>query len=138
MHCLAENEGERAIGMLQNSSIQMKDAREFNVSQSDISRLWKRHQRNGNVTDLPRSGRPRSSTQSQDHLPVTNALKDRFQKPSRLHQQLFHATEARVTNQTVRNRVHVAQLRVRHPNSVLPLNTNHRQTRRVWWRLRQR
>ena len=48
--------------MLQNGSIQLNIARQFNVSQSVISRLWNRHQQTGNVTNLPRSGCPRSTT----------------------------------------------------------------------------
>ena len=57
---------------------------------------------------------------------------------TQLQQQLFHATEIGVTTPTVRNRLHVAQLRARRPSIVLPLNANHRQARRVWCRLHQR
>ena len=39
--------------MLQNVGIQLNVARQFNVLQSAISRLWNRHQQSGNVTDLP-------------------------------------------------------------------------------------
>ena len=45
-----------------NSSIQHNVTRQFNLSQSVISRLWSRHRQPGNVTDLPCSGRPRSTT----------------------------------------------------------------------------
>ena len=64
-----------------------------------ISRLWNRHQLTGNVTDLPRSGRPRS-TQRQDHLFVTNALRDGTQTAAQLQQQLFYDTEVLVATQT--------------------------------------
>ena len=52
--------------MLQDGSIQLNVARQFNVSQSVISRLWNHYQQTGNVTDLPRGGRPRSTTPRQD------------------------------------------------------------------------
>ena len=52
--------------MLQDGSIQLNVARLFNVSQSVISRLWNHHQQTGNVTDLPRGGRRRSTTPRQD------------------------------------------------------------------------
>ena len=70
--------------MLQNGSIQLNVARQFNVAESVISRLWNHHQKTGHVTDLPRSGRPRSTTQRQDHLLVTHALRDRTQNASQL------------------------------------------------------
>ena len=52
---LTENERWRAIGMLQNGSIQVNVARQFNVSQSVISRLRNRNQQTETVTDLPPS-----------------------------------------------------------------------------------
>ena len=66
----------RAVEMLQNGSIQLNIARQFNVSQSVISRLWNCHQQTGNVTNLPNSGHPCSTTQCQDNLQVTSALTD--------------------------------------------------------------
>ena len=70
---LTENERWKAIGMLQTGSIQLNNVRQFNVSQSVISRLWNHHQQTRNVTDLPCSGLC-STTQRQDHQLVTNAL----------------------------------------------------------------
>ena len=67
---LTENERWRAIGMVQNGNIQLNVAGLINVSQSIVSRLWNRYQQ---------SGRPYSITQRQDHLLVTNALRDRIQ-----------------------------------------------------------
>ena len=43
-------------------SVHLNVARQFNVSQYVVSRLRNRHQQTENVTDLPRSGRPRSTT----------------------------------------------------------------------------
>ena len=52
---------------------------------------------------------------------------DRTQNANQLQQQLFHATEVRVTTQTVRNHLYVAQLRACCPCIVLLLNANHPQ-----------
>ena len=108
--------------MLQDGSIQLNVAKQFNVHQQTVFR----------------NGRPRSTAQRQDHPLVTNALRHRTQNATRLQQQFFNATVVRVTTQTARNRLHVAQLHPRRPNIVLPLNVNHRQARRVWCRLGQR
>ena len=103
---------------------------DFNMSQSVISRLCHHHQQTGNVIDLPHSGHPHS-TQPQDHLLVTNAL--RLNPESNLTAAAaFPATGVPVTSQTVRNRLHLAWLCVHHRNIVLPLSANHCQERRVW------
>ena len=59
--------------MLQNGSIQLNIFMQFNMSQSVISRLWNCHQQTGNVTDLPRCGRPRSTTQRPKFVLPLNA-----------------------------------------------------------------
>ena len=135
---LTENERWRATGVLQNGSNQLAVRRQFNMSQPVISGLWNCHQHVGNVTDLPCSGRPHSTTPHQDHLLVTNALKDRTQSATQLQRQLLHAGGVRVTTRTVRNHLHVAQLHAWCLNIVPPLNANHCQARRVRCRLCQR
>ena len=50
------------LPMFQYYMYKMKVARQFNVSQSVISKPWNCHQQIGNVTDLPSSGCPRSTT----------------------------------------------------------------------------
>ena len=47
-----------------------------------ISRLWNRHQLTGNVTDLPRSGRPRSTTADDRLWHVTCLAVSRWILPS--------------------------------------------------------
>ena len=62
MQRLTDNEKLRAIQMLQNCFIELNVSRQINVAQFVISRLWNHYQQTGNVTDLPRSGLPRSTT----------------------------------------------------------------------------
>ena len=73
MQRLPENERWRAIGMLQNGSIQMNSARPFNVSQSVIRRTWNRHQQTGNVTDLPLSPFPDTTNLTEASCDSVNA-----------------------------------------------------------------
>ena len=49
---LTENERWRAIGMMQNGSTQLNVARQFDLSQSGINRLWNCHQQTEHVTDF--------------------------------------------------------------------------------------
>ena len=71
MRRLPENQRWLAIGLLQGGSTPADVARQLNVSQSVISRLWNRHQQTGNVTDIHSAGRPRATTRQQDRLLVT-------------------------------------------------------------------
>ena len=119
-------------------SIQLNVAREFNVSQSVISRLWNCYQQTENVTGLPHSGCPHYTTRHQGHLLVTNALRDWTQNACQLQQQFFRATGVWVTTQTVRHCLYVAQLLAHHLKIVLPLNANHDQAKRVRCQLCQR
>ena len=138
MQRLTKNERWRAPGMLPNGSERLNVAKHFTLSQSVISGLCNSHQQTGNVTELSCSGRPHSTTPHQDHLLVTNALKDRTQSATQLQRQLLHAGGVRVTTRTVRNHLHVAQLHAWCLNIVPPLNANHCQARRVRCRLCQR
>ena len=88
MQHLTQNERRRVVRTLQNGSIWLSIARQLNVSQSVISRLWNCHQQIGNVTSLPCSGPPHSTTQWQDNLLVTNASRDQTHNATQLQQQL--------------------------------------------------
>ena len=134
MQRLPENQRWLAIGALQTGSTQVNVARRLGVSQSVVSRLWNRYRNYGTVADLPRSGRPRATTYRQDRLIVIEALRNRTQNATRLQQRLRQVTGTRVATQTVRNRLHDAQLNARRPTIVLPLTLHHRQARRAWSR----
>ena len=81
MRRLTQNEGLRALGMLQVGTTQTvvwhRPARTMNVSQSVISRLWSRYRATHSVNDRRRSGRPRATTHAQDRFIRTLALRNR-------------------------------------------------------------
>ena len=138
MRRLPENQRWLAIGLLQGGNTQADVARQLNVSQSVISRLWNRHQQTGNVTDIHRAGRPRATTRQQDRLLVTSALRDRHQNATQLQRRLYQVTGVQVSTQTVRNRLHDRGLNARRPYIVLPLTARRRRARRDWARQYQR
>ena len=132
MERLTEQQRWIGIGMLQTESRQVDVARNLNVSQSVVSRLWNRYQNFRRVADLPRTGRPRVTTRRQDQLLVTQALRTRTLNATQLQQQLQQTTGIRVSTQTVRNRLHQVQLASCRPFVALLMSPQHRRARMDW------
>ena len=110
----------RAIGMLEAGMRQVEVARRLGVSQSVVSRL--------RTLDPRRSWRPRSTSQAQDRLLRTSALRSRSVSAEQLREPLSR-TGTRVSVQTVRNRLHSAELRALRPYIGMQLSQRHRQAR---------
>jgi transposase len=127
---LTSNEAAQAVGMILAGQVQRAVAGHFNVSQSVISRLWNRFQHTGNVAERPRSGRPRKTTVRQDRYLSNMAKRQRFQSAVRLNSDFRTATGVRVSSQTVRNRLHTANMRAYRP-AVRPLLTFRHRTARL-------
>jgi transposase len=122
---LTYNEAAKAVCMLQAGKVQRAVAGHCNVSQSLIARLWNRFQHTGNVAERPRSGRPRNTMVRQDRYLSDMAKRQRFQSVARLNSDFRTATGVRVSAQTVRNRLHTANLRAYRPavRSILTLSS---------------
>lgn len=118
--------------MLQTGSTQTQTSNAMNTSQSVVSRLWLRYQRTGEVADLHRSGRPRSTNRRDDRLVVNQALRNRSLTSTDLQQYLRRVSGVTVSTQTIRNRIHMGGLRARRPQIVLPLTARHRRARFAW------
>ena len=97
-------ERDRAIGMLSAGRSVRNVARTFNVNPATISRLRDRFQATGNVSDAPRSGRPRSLSNADDRYICLSALRDRFQPATLITSDINRNRNRNVTAQTVRNR----------------------------------
>ena len=118
----------RAIGMLEAGMRQVEVARRLGVSQSVISRLRTRLAQTNSTLDRRRSGRPRSTSQTQDRFLRTSALRSRSVSAEQLRERLSR-TGTRVSVQTVRNQLHSAGLRALRPYIGVPLSQRHRQAR---------
>ncbi|KAK7090632.1 hypothetical protein V1264_010402 [Littorina saxatilis] len=127
---LSREDRQIALGRLQAGQSQSAIARHFHVSQSTISRLWVRFQATGSVADLPRAGRPRATTAAQDRCIRLRHLRNRFLSASSSVQAL--PGPHRLSDQTVRNRLHEAGLRARRPHRGAVLTRRHRQNRVQW------
>ena len=137
MRRLTEAERWRAIGMLQTGSTQVQTANFMNISKSVVSWLWARYQRHGDVADMQRSGRPRSTSRRDDRLVVNQALRNRS-LTSQICNNTCAVFEGLVSRQTIRNRVHVGGLSGRRPQVVLPLKARHLRAGLAWCTQRRR
>ena len=111
MRRLTGNEAAQAVGMFQAGQVQRAVAGQFNVSQGVISRFWNGFQHTGNIAERPRSGRQRKTTMRQDRYLSNMAKRQRFQSAVILNSDFRTATGVRVSSQTVRNRLHTANMR---------------------------
>jgi len=136
---LSEAERNRAVGMLQAGVPVVDVSRTFNCSRTTIHQLARRFRETDNVRDRPRSGRPRATSQRDDHVVVLRHLRNRF-IPATLTARDFN-----VVPQTIRNRLRAqdAPIRARRPNTGGILTIRHRQARLQWarrhrhWRRRE-
>ena len=105
----------QAVGMVQSGVVQRTVAAHFNVSQSAISRLWNRFHQTGFVAKKPRSCRPRSTTARQGRYLANMSKRQRFQCAVTLNRGFETVTGVCVTAQTVRTRLHGANIRAVRP-----------------------
>ena len=134
---------ERAIGMLQSNTPPAEVARHFRVSHTTILRLRERFQMTGATADRPRSGRPPVTTPEQDwHIRLTH-LRQRRRPATVTARETRGRHNARISGQTVRNRLRRFGLQARRPYRGPILNQQRRATRLQWvtqrlqWRARE-
>ena len=107
-HRLSDQEVAHVIEILLGGASQSDVARHFRVNRSVIHRTFRRFQETGQYSVLPRSGRPRVTTQTDDRFLVLSARRQRFVTARTLQNDLQAAAGSRVSTQTIRNRLHQA------------------------------
>lgn len=114
-------------------------AERFNVHRITISRLNSRFRDTGHVKDRARSGRPRITTPGQDRYIRNVALRRRFVTARSIQLSLEkaenvenHGGNRRVSDQTIRNRLHASGLRAHNPADCPRLTNSHRRARLCW------
>ena len=122
----------RAIAWLQDGATQRYVAQRLNVSKKTICSLWIRFLDTGNVTNRPRSGRPRSTTQQEDRYLTKWTLRQRKVTARQVRDHLRTTTGTLIRDQTVRNRLWANNLRPCRSVVRPPLLQRHRATRRDW------
>ncbi|KAG1670904.1 hypothetical protein GQR58_016621 [Nymphon striatum] len=131
---LSEPEVARALGMLEAGLGQRRVAQTMGVSHSVISRVNQRHQETGLYSETPRSGRPVLTTPRDDRYLMNLCLRNRFHSARRLNNDFAAATGVIVSTQTIRNRLHRANMHARRPAQCVPLTPAHGRIRLNWAR----
>lgn len=126
---LTETEVARAVQMVEDGLTQRQVAVRLGVSQSVIHRVVERFRETGAYHRRPGQGRPRATTPRQDRYLRTLTGRNRFHTAGQLQNSFEDATGVRISNQTVRNRLHAVGLHARRPNIVPPLTRAHRRAR---------
>jgi transposase len=135
---LRQNEREYAVGMLLAGMAQTQIANHFNVSRMTIYQLMIPLRDTGNTSDRPRSGRPLMTTLRQDRHIRFIHLRNRFVTAVHTARLTPGRTNVRISDQTVRNKLHQCGLRARRPLKGSTLKQRHRASRLQWGRPRLR
>ena len=124
----------RAIALILQGRSQRDVAQQFGVHESTISRLVQRLRATGRLTDRPRSGRPRVTTQRQDRRIRLVHLRNRLRTATETAREVIGIHGRRVCPTTVRNRLREFDLRPRRPYVGPNLSPRRRQRRMQWLR----
>ena len=101
-----------AIGQLQAGVPQKNQvAALFGVRPSTLSKLKAKYHITGDVKDRSRSGRPKKTTPQEDHFITLSALKCPRLSSTDLQSRFAGRSGRRLSAQTIRNRLHAANLR---------------------------
>ena len=118
--------------MLLAGMAQTQIANHFNVSIMTIYRLMIRLRDTGNTSNRPRSERPRVTTSRKDRHIRFIHLRNRFVTAVHTARLTPGRTNIRISDQTVRNRLHHGGLRARRPLKDSTLKQRHRAARLQW------
>ena len=133
-HLWTQNEWQRALGYLLAGQTQRQVATELNLNQSVIGRLWQLYLDTGDVQQRPGQGRLRVTTDAQDRRLSLMAGHRWFDSAVTLGTDFDQTYGYRISAQTVRNRLHAANLPARRPVVRPPLTPRHRKCRLVFAR----
>lgn len=124
----------RVIGQLQAGVHQNLVSQNFGISQSTVSRLRQKYRETGEVKDRPRSGRPRVTTPVEDRYIRVLALRNRRLTARVIQGRIAGQHGRRISDQTIRNRLHAANLKARKPAKKPAMTALQRATRLRWCR----
>lgn len=124
----------RIIGKIEEGRKVTDVAREFGVSHSVVSRLWKSFQTNGICSKRHGGGRVRSTTPAEDRYIVLSTKRNRRSTASGVANQFLAATGKRISRKTVARRLHDVGLYARRPVVCIPLTRRHLTARLQWCR----
>jgi len=122
----------RAIGQLEAGVPVRRVAALCGVSPGNISKLKTKFRETGEVKDRPRSGRPRKTTPPEDRFLTLASLRNRRLSSRDLQAIFAQRYHRQISDQTVRNRLHMAGLRAYKAARKPAMTALHRQARLCW------
>jgi transposase len=129
---LSNNDRNQALGMLRAGISTREVARLFNCHQSTVVHLRQRLQTTNNVSDRPRPGQPRVTTDQQDRHIRLQHLRKRFKTAASTARETPGRHNPRISSATVRRRLRENGLRTRRPFRGPLLTPRHRQQCLAW------
>ncbi|KAJ8381891.1 hypothetical protein SKAU_G00026690 [Synaphobranchus kaupii] len=121
----------RAIGQMEAGVKVRRVAALFGVSPGTISKLRTKFRETGEVKDRPRSGRPKKTTPQEDRFLTLASLRNRRLSSRDLQARFAQRYHRQISDQTVRNRLHMASLHAARKPAMTALQ---RQARLRWCR----
>ncbi|GFS13664.1 transposable element Tc1 transposase [Elysia marginata] len=129
---LSEVDRHRDLGLLQEGLPISEISLRMNANRTTIIRLRQRLHETDTVSDRPRSGRPRCTTQRQDRNLVRKHMNNRFLSASASSRQTRGRNNQRISANTERRHLSTSGLRARRPYIGPILTQRHRHQRTLW------
>ncbi|GFV00417.1 transposable element Tcb1 transposase [Trichonephila clavipes] len=123
----------RIIGKIEEGRKITDVAREFDITHSVVSRLWKSFKTTGMCSRRHGEGRVRSTTPAEDRYIVLSAKRNRRTTAQQVANQFLAASEADLPKNCCR-RLRIYTLYARRPVVCVPLTRQHRTARLQWCR----
>lgn len=122
-------EAAQIVALLQEGLSQRVVARRLHISQSCVSKVYKRFRETGGLIPRPRSGRRRCTSERDDRFIVSTSLRNRHLTGVDVQQELRDVRGVAASEWTVRRRLKQANLTPKRPATGPKLTAAHRQAR---------
>lgn len=122
-------EAAQIVALLQEGLSQRAVARQLHISQSCVSKVYKRFRETGGFIPRPRSGRRRCTSERDDRFIVSTSLRNRHLTGVDVQQELRNVRGVAASEWTVRRRLKQANLTPKRPATGPKLTAGHRQAR---------
>ncbi|GFX96120.1 transposable element Tc3 transposase [Trichonephila clavipes] len=126
----------RIIGKIEGRKI-TDVAREFDITHSVVSRLWKSFKTTGMCSRWHGGGRVRSTTPTEDGYIVLSPKRNRHTTAQQVANQFLAASGKQISQKTVARRLRGGGLYARRPVVGVPMTRQHRTARLQWCREHQ-
>ncbi|GFY20850.1 transposable element Tcb2 transposase [Trichonephila clavipes] len=124
----------RIIGKTEEGRKITDVAREFDITHSVVSRLWKSFKTTGMCSRRHGGGRVRSTTPAEDRYIVLSAKRNRRTTAQQVANQFLAASGKQISRKTVARRLRGGGLYAHRPVECVPLTRQHRTARFQWCR----